>query len=56
MELDRDGSKIVEDCLQAGMLINCTAHKVLRFLPPLTVSKKDLDRGLTILEKVLTRQ
>ncbi|MGH7775541.1 MAG: aspartate aminotransferase family protein [Candidatus Binatia bacterium] len=56
MEIDRDGSKIVEDCLQAGLLINCTAHKVLRFLPSLTISKRDLGRGLAILEKVLARQ
>ena len=56
MELEQDGSKIVEDCLQAGLLINCTANKVLRFLPSLTVGKKDIDRGLAILEKVLMRQ
>lgn len=56
VELEQEGSKIVEDCLQAGLLINCTAHKVLRFLPPLTVGKKDIDRGLAILEKVLARQ
>jgi len=53
MEIEQDGSKIVEDCLQEGLLINCTAHKVLRFLPPLTVGKKEIDRGLTILGKVL---
>ncbi|MFQ5902079.1 MAG: acetylornithine transaminase [Candidatus Binatia bacterium] len=56
MELEQDGSKIVEDCLQAGLLINCTANKVLRFLPPLTVGKRDIDRGLAILQKVLARQ
>jgi len=53
MEIEQDGSKIVEGCLQEGLLINCTGHKVLRFLPPLTVGKKEIDRGLTILEKVL---
>ena len=56
MELEREGSQIVEDCLQAGLLINCTANRVLRFLPPLTVRKRDIDQGLTILEKVLARQ
>lgn len=55
MELEHEGNKIVEDCLQAGLLLNCTANKVLRFLPPLTVGKKDIARGLAILEKVLAR-
>lgn len=53
MELDHDGSEIVKDCLKAGLLINCTAQRVLRFLPPLTVEKKEIERGISILEKVL---
>lgn len=56
MELEREGSQIVEDCLRGGLLINCTANRVLRFLPPLTVRKREIDHGLTILEKVLARQ
>ena len=56
MELEVDGGKIVEDCLKAGLLINCTAHKVLRFIPPLVVGKKEIEQGLSILEKVLARQ
>jgi len=56
MELEREGSKIVDDCLREGLLINCTAHKVLRFIPPLTIGKKDIEMGLAILEKVLARQ
>jgi predicted acetylornithine/succinylornithine family transaminase len=56
MELEQEGSKIVVDCLKAGLLVNCAAYKVLRFLPPLTIGKEDIDRGLAILEKVLARQ
>jgi 4-aminobutyrate aminotransferase-like enzyme len=37
-------------------LINCTAYKVLRFVPPLTITQKEIDRGLAILDKVLARQ
>jgi 4-aminobutyrate aminotransferase-like enzyme len=29
---------------------------VLRFAPPLTLTKKEIDRGLAILERVLARQ
>jgi acetylornithine aminotransferase/acetylornithine/N-succinyldiaminopimelate aminotransferase len=56
MELEQEGKGIVDECLKEGLLINCTAGKVLRFLPPLTVGEKEIDKGLSILEKVLARQ
>jgi predicted acetylornithine/succinylornithine family transaminase len=56
MELEQEGKRIVDECLKEGLLINCTAGKVLRFLPPLTVGEKEIDKGLSILEKVLARQ
>ena len=56
MELEFEGSKVVNECLKRGLLINCTAHKVLRFLPPLTIQRRDIERGLAILEDVLARQ
>ncbi len=57
MEIEREGGKIVEECLRAGLLINCAGkNDVLRFIPPLNIGKKDIDRALTILEKVLARQ
>ena len=34
-ELDREGGKIADTCLTEGVMINCAAGKVLRFLPPL---------------------
>jgi predicted acetylornithine/succinylornithine family transaminase len=56
LELDIDGSKIVDECMEEGLLLNCTASKVLRFAPPLTITAREVERGLAILEKVLTRQ
>ena len=56
LELEMDGSEIVEACMQEGLLLNCTASKVLRFVPPLTITQREIDRGLTILERVLARQ
>ena len=56
VELDMEGSKIAEACQQEGLLMNCTAAKVLRFVPPLTIKKIEIDRGLAILERVLARQ
>jgi len=56
VELSIDGGKIAEACMQEGLLLNCTASKVLRFAPPLTITKKEIDRGLAILETVLAHQ
>ena len=56
VELEIDGNRIAEACMLEGLLMNCTAAKVLRFVPPLTIKKNEIDRGLAILEKVLARQ
>lgn len=56
VELEIEGSKIAEECMLEGLLMNCTAAKVLRFVPPLTIKKNEIDRGLAILGKVLARQ
>ncbi|MGZ8433512.1 MAG: acetylornithine/succinylornithine family transaminase [Candidatus Binatia bacterium] len=56
VELEIEGSKIADACMLEGLLMNCTAAKVLRFVPPLTIKKNEIDRGLAILEKVLARQ
>ena len=55
-ELDREGAVIVDACLDEGLMINCAAGKVLRFVPPLIVTKAEIDEGLAILERVLARQ
>jgi acetylornithine/succinyldiaminopimelate/putrescine aminotransferase len=55
-ELDREGAGIADTCLKEGLLINCTAGKVLRFIPPLIVTKAEVDEGFAILEKVLAQQ
>ena len=55
-ELDRDGAGIAASCLEKGLLINCAAGKVLRFIPPLIVTKDEIEQGMDILEKVLARQ
>jgi acetylornithine/N-succinyldiaminopimelate aminotransferase len=56
LELEIEGAKIVEECMKEGLLLNCTAYKVLRFVPPLTITRNEISRGLAILEKVLARQ
>ncbi|MDD3988067.1 MAG: aspartate aminotransferase family protein [Candidatus Omnitrophica bacterium] len=53
VELNTEGRPIVEKCLVKGLLINCTHEKVLRLMPALNVTKKEIDKAITILESVL---
>jgi len=54
-ELAVPGGPIVDRCREAGLLINCTRENVLRFSPPLIVSREEVDEALGILERVLAR-
>lgn len=53
-ELFTPGAFSVAECLKRGLLINCTQDKVLRFLPPLIVGRRDIDAAIRILDGVLT--
>ena len=55
MELDFPGGEIVSQCQERGVLINCTAEKVLRFLPPLTVTSEEVDRLIESLDAIFTQ-
>ena len=56
VELAVEGKKIYEDCLEKGLLINCTQGNVLRIMPPITVKKSEIDQAVSILDKVLAAQ
>ncbi len=56
MELDIPGADIVNQAMEKGLLINCTAGKVLRFVPPLIVSQEEIDQALDILDPILKAQ
>ena len=43
MELTRPGREIANECLDYGAIINCTAGNVLRFVPPLNITKAHVD-------------
>jgi acetylornithine/N-succinyldiaminopimelate aminotransferase len=53
MELTVPGAEIVNEALRRGLLINCTVGNVLRFVPPLIVTREELDEGLAILDGIL---
>lgn len=52
-QLSQPGRDIVIKCMEAGLIINCTAGNVLRFVPPLNITKAHVDEFITILDKVL---
>ncbi|MGB4504115.1 MAG: acetylornithine transaminase [Syntrophaceticus sp.] len=53
MELDRPGQDLVLLCQERGLLINCTAERVIRFLPPLITTRDEVDQALGILDEAL---
>ncbi|SPD73873.1 Acetylornithine aminotransferase [uncultured Desulfobacterium sp.] len=52
VELDRPCAPIVDACMHEGILINCAHDTVLRFLPPLIVTRKEIDVLIATLDKV----
>ena len=55
VELDRPGAEVVTNCMEEGFLINCIQTNTLRFLPPLIITKKEIDLLLKTLSKVFTQ-
>ncbi|HET6675870.1 MAG TPA: acetylornithine transaminase [Nitrospiraceae bacterium] len=56
MELDIDARTVVADCLARGLLINCTSDRVLRLVPPLIITERDVDRLLDGLSQVFGKR
>lgn len=55
LELKKPGSDIVIDCMKQGFLINCIKQNVLRFIPPLIISRKEIDSLISVLSESLTK-
>ncbi len=55
MELVRDCAPAVRACMDSGILVNCTAGNVLRFMPPLIVTEKEIDHLMDVLGQVFDR-
>ena len=53
VELDRPGDELVRECMRRGLLINCTAGKVIRFMPSMTVTEEEVKEALSIFEEAL---
>jgi acetylornithine/N-succinyldiaminopimelate aminotransferase len=53
LELGIDGTRVVEQCLERGLLVNCTQQTVIRLLPAMTLTEDQLEEGCEILADVL---
>lgn len=54
VELGCEGAPIVNKALEHGLLINCTAGNVLRFVPPLIVSRAEINHAVDILDAIFS--
>jgi predicted acetylornithine/succinylornithine family transaminase len=56
LELNSDiADSVVKACLEDGLLLNAVKPNAVRFMPPLIIGKRDVDKAMGILERVLAR-
>lgn len=55
VELDIDANTVVRDCLTRGLLINNTGDHVLRFVPPLITTQREIDRLIEVLSQIFSK-
>lgn len=55
VQVDKDPVAIEKSCLEKGLLFSTAGTNTLRFVPPLNISKKEIDQGLEILKPVLEK-
>lgn len=56
IELSMPGAALVTKALEKGLVINCTADKVIRIMPPLNISLKAAREGMDILEDIFMKE
>ena len=56
LKLSFPGTGAMNRLKEAGFLINCTNETVLRFLPPLIITKAEVDKLMPVLEEVLVAE
>jgi acetylornithine/N-succinyldiaminopimelate aminotransferase len=54
VDLKQPGAVFAVAMREKGVLVNCTAETVLRFLPPLIVTKEEIDEMTAVLDSVLS--
>jgi len=55
MELGLDCGNMVDELRENGIIVNCAAGNVLRFVPPLVISTTQIDTVTRVLDEVLSK-
>jgi len=54
LEMNKDLSgEIVGKALEKGLLINAVRPNMIRFMPPLNVSKDEIDQAVKVIDEIL---
>ncbi|MEA1911244.1 MAG: aminotransferase class III-fold pyridoxal phosphate-dependent enzyme, partial [Spirochaetota bacterium] len=56
IELKFNISDIISECRKKGLLLVGAGSTVIRFVPPLIVTEKEIDKALSILESVINKK
>jgi acetylornithine aminotransferase len=54
IKLKIDGGPVVSQCMEKGILVNCIQDNILRFIPPLIISKEEIDVLVECLDTIFT--
>jgi acetylornithine/succinyldiaminopimelate/putrescine aminotransferase len=52
--LDRDATPVVPAALRHGLLVNRTAERVVRLLPPFVITEPEVDEGMRLFDAALS--
>lgn len=55
IEAETDGNKVVDECLNEGLIINCVGGRILRLLPPYIITREEADIAVEILDRVFAK-
>ncbi|MCT4543131.1 MAG: aspartate aminotransferase family protein [Vallitalea sp.] len=55
MEMNMPVKEIILECMDKGLLLVGSGERIIRFVPPLIIQKKEIDSAIKILEDVILR-
>ena len=54
MEFAREAKSAVHELLRRGFLVNCSSDAVMRFVPPLIITPKEIDPLVQALDEIFS--
>jgi acetylornithine/N-succinyldiaminopimelate aminotransferase len=49
------GQAVLMACLERGLLVNRVKPNAIRLMPPLIINRRDVDRAVAILDRVMAK-